>query len=524
MMQGFELNITSSAKSGNIFSRMFEFLKRKIIVEKLNSIPGVIALLLCSAVTSYIVAKMGFNTGVALIVMITGIPVFFAIIFNLRFGVAIIIIFSFFLMFLMRITEDIPLGTVIDLIIALMMFGLLIKQINERDWSFAKNPISKVMFVWLLYNILQVANPTAESRLAWVYVIRSVIGVMILYFIMMYSIKDVRFITFLIKLWIVLAFIGALWGYYQEYIGFLSFEDNWIRADDLRHRLLFIAGRFRKFSIFSDPVVFGYLMAYTSLMLIILVAEGPFSKAKKIIMSLLAVFMLNAMLFSGTRSAYVIIFGGVIFYSVLKLNKKILLTSGALLLVGAGLIFMPTSNPNLKRFQSAFKPSDDPSYLVRQQRQALIRPYIQSHPFGGGLGSVGIWGRKFNPGSFLAKFAPDSTYVRLAVETGWLGLLLYLMLLFTVFYSGVKDYFRMKDPLLKAYSSAMLVALYVIAIGSYPQQATQMPNGIFVYIAIAIINRSRYFDNNISAADKRMVKDKPILTERKNSDENKQLH
>jgi O-antigen ligase len=231
--------------------------------------------------------------------------------------------------------------------------------------------------------------------------------------------------------------------------------------------------------------------------------------------------MLNAMLFSGTRSDYVLIFAGLIFYAVLKLNKRILITAGVLLIIGAGLVFMPTSNPNLKRFQSAFRPSEDLSYLVRQQRQALIRPYILSHPFGGGLGSVGVWGRRFNPGSFLAKFAPDSTYVRLAVETGWVGLLLYLILFYTVFHVGVKDYMKMKDPLLKAYGSAMLVALYIIAFGSYPQQATQMPNGLFVYIAIAIVNRAKYFDSSYIEEIKFGYNGKPLLTQNEKQDEHK---
>ncbi len=516
-MKGFEFNISTFSSENSIWNRLIILIKRIFLIEKLNNLAGIIALILCSAVAAYIVTTMGFGIGIALIILIVGLPIFFAIIFNLKFGITIVIVFAFFLMFLTRITDAIPLGTIVDLIIALMIFGLIIKQVNERDWSFAKNPISKVMAVWLLYNILQVANPTAESKLAWVYVVRSVIGVLILYFIIIYSIKDVKFITFLIKLWIFLAFIGALWGYYQEYIGFLGFEDNWIREDDLRFRLLFIAGRFRKFSIFSDPVVFGYLMAYTSIMLIILIAEGPFSKGKKIIMGFLAAFMLNSMLFSGTRSAYVIIFGGLVFYAVLRLNKKILITAGALLVFGIVLVFIPTSNPNLKRFQSAFRPSEDLSYLVRQQRQALIRPYILSHPFGGGLGSVGVWGRRFNPGSFLAKFAPDSTYVRLAVETGWVGLLLYLILFYTVFYVGVKDYMKLRDPLLKAYCSAMLVALYIIAIGSYPQQATQMPNGLFVYIAIAIVNRAKYFDISYKEEVKIGYNGKPLLTAKLNA-------
>ena len=44
-----------------------------------------------------------------------------------------------------------------------------------------------------------------------------------------------------------------------------------------------------------------------------------------------------------------------------------------------------------------------------------------SFPIGGGLGSTGVWGQRFTPGSFLAMFAPDSGLIRVAVELGWVG-------------------------------------------------------------------------------------------------------
>ena len=76
---------------------------------------------------------------------------------------------------------------------------------------------------------------------------------------------------------------------------------------------------------------------------------------------------------------------------------------------------------------------------------------------------------------------------------------------------------KLRDPLLKAYCSAMLVALYIIAIGSYPQQATQMPNGLFVYIAIAIVNRAKYFDISYKEEVKIGYNGKPLLTAKLNA-------
>ncbi|MGL1489090.1 hypothetical protein ACSTJG_25000, partial [Vibrio parahaemolyticus] len=78
-------------------------------------------------------------------------------------------------------------------------------------------------------------------------------------------------------------------------------------------------------------------------------------------------------------------------------------------------------NQNILRFQSAFRPNNDASYRVRIFNQARIKPYIWSHPIGGGLGSTGEWGKKFAPNSYLANFPPDSGYVRTTVELGYVG-------------------------------------------------------------------------------------------------------
>jgi putative inorganic carbon (HCO3(-)) transporter len=39
-----------------------------------------------------------------------------------------------------------------------------------------------MILIWIFYNLLEVANPVTESRLAWVYTIRAVAIVMLTYF------------------------------------------------------------------------------------------------------------------------------------------------------------------------------------------------------------------------------------------------------------------------------------------------------------------------------------------------------
>jgi len=498
-MDSFAIPIEQKEEPKTRYQKVYALLRLGIWEKRFDSPAGIIALFAVAAIISFLITKGGMTAGVLILGAIIGIPFIVACMFNFKFGVTATITAAFFVLGVKRLVSDIQLGVLMDVLVAVMFLGLFIKQIELHDWSFAKNPISKMILIWIFYNILQVANPSAESRLAWVYTVRTFAGIMILYFLLMYTIDTKQFIKRLIKLWLFLALLGAIWGYVQEYYGLMPFELAWATNPPERYALLWQAGKFRKFSFFSDPLVFGILMAFTSLLCFVLMT-GPFSKKKKTMLFFAGVFMLNGMLFSGTRAAFILPPAGLIFYALITFKKKVLLSTVALLMLGVVIINIPTSNANIVRLQSAFSPTNDASYQVRVKNQAFIKPFIQKHPLGGGLGSVGEWGKKFSPWSPIANFPPDSGYIRIAVEEGWLGLLLYVSLLFVVFNSGIKDYFRIRDPELKTYALGMLTVFYSLVIANFPQEAIgQYPINILFFVAIAIINKCRKLDDEIHA-------------------------
>lgn len=489
-MFNFEFNITSST----VKKPFFVLLKEKIFEEKLNNFLGFFFLVLCSCLIAAVVSFGGLQIGGILGALLIGSPLIFASLFNLKFGISFTLMLSFVFLGAKRILEDIPLGILMDVMIVVMLFGVFIRQINERNWNFAKNPISKIILVWIGYIFLELLNPWAESRLAWLYTFRGLAGFTLMYFLLMYAIDSKKFIFWLIKIWILLMTLAMIYGYYQEFFGLMPFELNWIMAEKARYMLLFQAGKFRMFSFFSDPLVYGFSMCFTGMLCFIL-AGGPLRLYKKVFLYTLGCLMIYGMLFSGTRAAFILPPAGFLFYSIVKFKKNIIITGGLLLFVVVILLNIPSSNPNLIRLQSAFKPNDDPSYQVRVRNQQVIQPYIQTHPLGGGLGSVGEWGKKFSPWSPLANFPPDSGYVRIAVEMGWIGLFLFCLLLFIVFKEGIKDYFRIKDPMLKTISLGMLTVVYSLTLANFPQEAIgQYPINYLFFVAIAIINKCREFD------------------------------
>jgi hypothetical protein len=461
----------------------------RVIAQKLSKPIVLFFLLFASLFISALIAEGGVTTGLLILILIIGLPSVYAVVAYPKFGIIVLILVSFLINFASRLVpEDTPIGLVMDALTYLLILGFFIKQKKEKQWGYYfNNPISYFILAWLVYNLIEVLNPAASSLLAWVYTVRTVAFLMLMYFVFVFHIRSKDFIKLIFKIWLALELLAAISAFQQENIGFFPFEKAWLNADPLRLSLLFINGHMRKFGIFSDPVVFAYNMVAGSLLCLAFIISR-IKVYKKIILGFLMCFFLTVMIYSATRSSYVLMPLGLVMLTILNFNKKILVfvvISGLMFFV---LIKIPTSNPSLARFQSAFRPSKDASFNVRAENQRRIKPYILSHPIGGGLGSVGIWGQRFAPDSYLAKFPPDSGYVRVAVEMGWIGLFLFCLFNFVVLYKGISYYYYIKDPELKTYCLAMILIIFALDFGNFPQQAfVQYPSNILIYLAMAIL-------------------------------------
>ena len=464
---------------------------------KKSSYLVLIVLLVMSIATAAIFTFYGSKVGVFPLLISAGLFFIYIVIKEPKFAVISIMLLAYFIMFLIgAINTTFPLGTVMDGMLAIMILGFFIQQKYNRNYWILKNPISYIIAIWVVYNVLQFGNPAAASKLAWVYTIRNVAVVMLSYYIFTYYLDSRKFLRTIIIVWLSLSFIAALYAIKQEYFGFFAFEER-NHYDPSAIGLLFIDGHWRKNAIFSDPVSFSFNMAVSSLLCIGLLT-GPFKTKYKVLLLGLACLFAVVMTYSGTRAAYVLIPAALFIFFILKFNRLAIVLSIPVFLAFLVLIRMPTSNTTLVRFQSAFKPSEDASYNVRKMNQKKVQPFIQTHPFGGGLGGSGIWGVRFAPYSFLAQFPPDSGYVRVAMELGWVGLFLICTLMFTSLYVGIKNYFTIRDPELKSYCLAMVLIVFALAIANYPQEAiVQYPLSIYFYLILAIITVTKLLDNQI---------------------------
>ena len=256
--------------------------KESIISYKFRHPFIIVLLILVALMVAVSIYQGGLVGGSLLLIIFISVPLVLSILRYPPLGIFIIIISSYLIMLLSRLGVNFPLGTLMDALQLLMIVGFFFKQKIEKKWNIFKTPITTVIFIWIGYNILQILNPTAESRLAWLYTIRTVAIVMLMYFLFLFNIGSIQLMRSVIKLWIGLSLFAACYAFKQEHLGFFNFEEQWLKSDPLLKTLLFIDGHWRKFSIFSDPVTFSYNMATSSILCIALIT-GPLSIVKKLL-------------------------------------------------------------------------------------------------------------------------------------------------------------------------------------------------------------------------------------------------
>lgn len=472
--------------------------RRSLLEEKLNNGLGLALLLAGGLVLSLAVVMLGLKPAALLLSLFLGIPILLLSLMNLRFGLAAILIFAFMVNFITKYT-DFPIGTLLDAFFVLLFLGMIASIGQHRDWQMPKGPITLAILIWIGYNLLQVLNPETPSRTAWLYTVRSMAILQLIYFVAYYALRSFSDIRNFLKIFVIVVTVTALYGLKQEYFGYSAREWSWLYENPTRYKLIVQWSRYRIFSFFSDPTTFGTVMAYTGSFCFVL-ATAPYRRPIRIGLVLAGLAMFLSMAYAGSRTPFILIPAAAGLYTLLNLNKRVLLIVGVLGVLGTGIILKSTSNPVIFRIQSAFKPTTDASVQVRLDNQKIVQPFIQSHPFGAGLGTTGVWGERFSPNFWLAGFPHDSAYVRMAVETGWLGLIIYMAQFFVAFQAAVFYFFRAQNPEIRIIYLGMAIITFILGMASYPQEVvTLLPNSIIFYILLAIIVRLKDFDTGPEA-------------------------
>jgi O-antigen ligase len=134
--------------------------------------------------------------------------------------------------------------------------------------------------------------------------------------------------------------------------------------------------------------------------------------------------------------------------------------------------------------------TEDPSFQVRLQNQKILKSYMADKPFGAGIGTSEYWGKKFSPNTFLANIATDSLYVKIWVETGIIGLFIWLVLILWIIFRGAYLINKIKDKQYKIQLISLWAGLIGIFVANYGNSVmTQFPTLVISYLSIGYIFR-----------------------------------
>lgn len=444
-------------------------------------------LLMGLVLISILIWKGGLVSGLGLLVLAPAL-IFLVVSFrNPMLFLLAVLMMSFLVAGLSRYISGIPFGLTVDGFLVLGLLALLFSKEVVFDKKSMFNLYTGSLIVWLLFTLIQIANPIAPSLTAWFYANRGLSFYPLLIAILVfYLVKKPEHIHYFVWVWAIFSLLGSIWGIKQYFFGVTSVEQAWLNAGAASTHVLF--GKLRVFSYYSDAAQFGASQSHTCLSFAILALfKGKMRwRYAYILISILAFYSL---LISGSRGPLAILAIGGFAYLIMSRNFKIVFV-GLAVGVGAFVFLKYTtilqSNYQVQRLRSALD-ADDPSLRVRLEREKLLKVYLADKPMGGGIGSAGYWGKRFSPGTFLAELGTDGHYTRIWMETGVVGLVLYgTMLAVILIYLGVLLW-KLQDGPLRQFLLAFYCGFVGICVASYSNGLlTQMPTGSLVFTGLTI--------------------------------------
>ncbi|CAD0009802.1 O-antigen ligase family protein [Flavobacterium chungangense] len=471
--------------------------------------PGnLIMLFSIMSISALIIVKLG----------IIGIGLLLAIIFGSVFlyylfcypviGYYTAIALNFIIIGIGRYVKGLPLGFAIDGILVLTYLALFMNQFKTRiDWTPAKRDITFLSLLWLGYSIFELVNPEARSIQAWI----SGRGIAFYPFLFIpltfIFIKNEKRLSYFFYIWAAFSILATLKGIMQMTLGVDGAEQEWLNEGSYKTHILF--GKLRVFSFYSDAGQFGANQGYTGVVFLIY-AMSQQKKLRKIFFIFVGLLGIYGMVISGTRGALSVPIVGFMTYFVLSKNVKVIIIGVAFLAI-VFIFFKYTTiaqgNAQVRRMRTAFDPNDA-SLQVRLDNQKILKNYLASRPFGGGIGHGGTKAQKYLPNAFLSNVATDSWYVLIWVEQGIVGLILHLGILFYVMIkASLKVMFKIRDPMLKFKMASLIAGMAGIMIASYGNAVLgQMPTALLIYATMAIVLNSDVYEKEIEEDQAKLLK------------------
>jgi putative inorganic carbon (hco3(-)) transporter len=407
-------------------------------------------------------------------------------------GIYLSLAYSFLISYFDRLlfTGEFTEGVGSDFLIAGTFIGLIIRRVNlKQDFNeLFKSPIFKLLLLIYIYTTLQVFNPYALTLNGWYPAFRKIVGNFLLIIITYNALNSIEVIKRYFKVLFILSVIVGIYACIQEWHDFFDFEMDWLQAEHQRFIMTYVNGGARRISTMPGALELAIIMAVCASLY---TGMGILQKkiSHKIILTIGVIFMLLGMSFALTRTSNVMYVGGVFLFFLITFDRPIsrfATIAGAILFFT--ILFGPFYNSHVGQFRNTFLGgTKDASYLVREVNRKSIQTYMYSHPFGGGVNTSGDEGKIYSPGHRLAGFPPDSGMLKKAIEIGWIGFTIIMIMYFMILKAGIKGYFEASTPQNKMIYACSTAACFSLYLGDFSQVALGQITDVMVYYPLLVI-------------------------------------
>ncbi len=312
------------------------------------------------------------------------------------------------------------------------VFWLMLVWLVHR-WGKGERPMrwgvtEVVLIAFALLTVVHLFNPNIYSLSAALADLRWLAMPLFFYFFGKTLFAGERLRTLLVFIG-VLAALHAGYGLAQQFIPYRWLMEVGATRPSMPSGTM-VGGHTRSFST-MDPYLFGVLMSFGAI-----VAIGMAQRVGRgAIIWLMAVLLTSlGAVFSLARVAWVMLWVGTVCLGAWTRSRLAI----ALAVIALGALLLPVEGLWRERTQDVlapFAPASTVSVRMTFWRKAIRE--VWQHPFGMGLGTLGI-GRWSEDSPRLLGYTTgaDNNYLYILVETGWVGLLLYLCALGSILVGG----------------------------------------------------------------------------------------
>lgn len=337
---------------------------------------------------------------------------------------------------------------------------------KEKPFKAAPMDLPVIIFFTVMLVVLIVNSPDFSISLEG---FRAIVQYVLWYFVTLQLVRNEEGAKGITVFFALIVGVMAIHGVYQYIIG-VEMPAGWVDQNE--------AGvRTRVYSILTSPNIFGSLLTLACPMTVSL-CLGEKEKGKKILFGFLALMMIASLVFTSSRGAW-IGFGVAFLVYVLLKDKRLLLPGiGAMVLV---ILLVPSVGNRITYMLS-------PEYIESSLRGGrLIRwltglRILEFEPvFGLGLGHFGGAVAMNHSLSTVVDvevvdtFYMDNYYLKTAVESGIVGFVAFVMLMYQVVINGLRVVKLTRGDSFHQLSCGILAGLCGVAVHNWVENVFEVP-------------------------------------------------